>query len=221
MENRVQRLLLATTNRDKLAEIRRILGDLAPELITLRDLPAVQEPEETGTTFAENARLKALYYDRALPSAPAAGQYTLAEDSGLEIDALGGEPGIHSARFVRPDASYAEKFAEIYRRLAERPEAPRAARFVCAVAVVHQGHVVFETMGTVEGQIAEAPRGTGGFGYDPIFFYPPYGQTLGEVSSERKIAVAHRGVAIRTLASWLLVGAGARPDAGHTSGEST
>jgi XTP/dITP diphosphohydrolase len=200
---RVRRLLIATTNRDKLAEIRRILGDAAPELITLRERPAVEEPEETGASFEENARLKALYYDRVLASEAVDAAYTLAEDSGLEIDALDGAPGIHSARFVGHDASYPEKFAEIDRRLAERPHAPRTARFVCAVAVVHQGRVVFETRGTVEGEIADAPRGAGGFGYDPIFYYPPYGFTLGEVSAEQKMAVAHRGVAIRALADWL------------------
>ena len=203
MGTRVRRLLIATTNRDKLAEIRRILGAAAPELITLHDRPAVDEPEETGASFEENARLKALYYDRVLASAAVPGEYTLAEDSGLEIDALDGAPGIHSARFVRPDASYPEKFTEIYQRLAQRPDAPRTARFVCAVAVVHQRRVVFETRGTIEGEIADAPRGGGGFGYDPVFYYPPYGLTLGEVSAEQKMAVAHRGVAIRRFADWL------------------
>lgn len=207
MGTRVRRLLIATTNPDKLAEIRRILGDDAPELITLRDRTAVEEPEETGASFEDNARLKALYYDRALASEAPDGQHTLAEDSGLEIDALDRAPGIHSARFVRPDASYPEKFAEIYRRLAARPGARRTARFVCAVAVVNQGQVVFETRGTIEGEIAGTPRGAGGFGYDPIFYYPPYGLTLGEVSPAQKIAVAHRGVAIRALAAWLRAGA--------------
>lgn len=203
---RIRRLLIATTNRDKLAEIRKILGDDAPELITLRDRPAVPEPRETGTTFAENARLKALYYDRALLSPDADAEYTLAEDSGLEIEALGGAPGIHSSRFVREDASYPEKFAEIYRRLAKNPTAARTARFICAVAVVHRGQVVFEATGAIEGGIADVPRGEGGFGYDPIFYYPPYGLTLGQVSAEQKMAVAHRGVAIRAFARWLKCG---------------
>ena len=203
MGTRIRRLLIATTNHDKLAEIRRILGEGAPELITLRDRPSVPEPQETGTTFAENARLKALYYDRALVSPDADAEYTLAEDSGLEVDALDGAPGIHSSRFVREDASYPEKFAEIYRRLGENPTAPRTARFICAVAVAHRGQVVFETTGAVEGEIADVPRGEGGFGYDPIFYYPPYGLTLGQVSAEQKMAVAHRGVAIRAFARWL------------------
>ena len=203
MGTRVRRLLIATTNRDKLTEIRQLLDHAPLDMITLRDLPPIPEPDETGTSFQENARLKALYYDGAFPSTQEEGHYTIADDSGLLIDALDGEPGIHSSRFVRPDASYAEKFAEIYRRLGEAPGVLRTARFVCAVAVVHQGVVVFETTGTVEGEIADAPRGSGGFGYDPIFYYPPYGMTLGEVSTEQKLRVAHRGVALRTLASWI------------------
>lgn len=203
MGTRVRRLLIATSNRDKLTEIRRLLGAAPIDLITLRDLPSVPEPDETGTTFEENARLKALYYDAAFRSTPAEGHYTVAEDSGLVIDALDGEPGIHSSRFVRPDASYAEKFAEIYRRLHEAPGAARTARFVCAVSVVHQGVVAFETRGIVEGEIADAPRGQGGFGYDPIFYYPQYGVTLAELTSAQKLRVAHRGVAIGTLAAWL------------------
>jgi XTP/dITP diphosphohydrolase len=200
---RVRRLLIATTSRDKLTEIGQLLDDAPVGLITLRDLPPIPEPDETGTSFEENARLKALYYDGAFPSTREEGRYTMADDSGLVIDALDGEPGIHSARFVRPDASYAEKFAEIYRRLGEAPGVRRAARFVCAVAVVHQGVVVFETTGTIEGEVADTPRGAGGFGYDPIFYYPPYGMTLGEVSTEQKLRVAHRGVAIRQVASWV------------------
>jgi XTP/dITP diphosphohydrolase len=128
---------------------------------------------------------------------------TVAEDSGLVIDALDGEPGVRSARFLRPDASYSERFAEIQKRLAARPSATRTARFVCAVAVVHAGAVVYETSGVVEGEIAREARGTHGFGYDPIFYYPPYGETLGEATDEEKARVAHRGQAFRQLAQWL------------------
>ena len=165
--------------------------------------------------------MKALYYDQVharadvnvgpynghvradLQVGPSAIAYTVAEDSGLVVDALDGEPGVHSARFVRPDASYPERFAEIYRRLAEFPGRARTARFVCAVAVVRNGELVYETTGEVEGEIAAAPRGDAGFGYDPIFHYPPYGCTLAEVSQDRKLAVAHRGRAFRALADWL------------------
>ena len=197
------RLLIATTNQDKLREIRGLLAHVPVTLASLRDFPQVAEPEETGTTFQENARQKALYYDAHVDAGVNAGPYTVAEDSGLVVDALDGEPGVHSARFVAPDASYPARFAEIYRRLAERPTRPRSARFVCAVAVVKDGEVVYETTGVVEGEIAGAPRGEAGFGYDPIFRYPPYGCTLAEVTEDEKLRVAHRGQAFRALGAWL------------------
>lgn len=192
-----KRLLIATTNQGKLREIRELLRDVPVDLASLNDIEEVPAPEETGETFAENARLKARYY------AAHAGLPTVAEDSGLVIDALDGEPGIHSARFLWPDATYPERFAEISRRLAERPTAPRSARFVCALAVVDAGDVVFEATGIIEGEVADRPRGDRGFGYDPIFFYPPYGTTLAEVLQDAKLAVAHRGQAFRQLAGWL------------------
>ena len=197
------RVLIATTNPDKLREIRGILGGLPIEILALRDLVPVPEPDETGTTFADNARAKALYYDSCLGAYGADRPYAVAEDSGLIVDALGGEPGVHSARFLRPDASYPERFAEIYRRLGEAPLRTRSARFVCALAGVHKGKVIYETTGTVEGEIANAPRGERGFGYDPIFYYPPYERTLAEVTEEQKLRVAHRGEAFRRLANWL------------------
>jgi XTP/dITP diphosphohydrolase len=165
--------------------------------VTLRDLPTIEEPEETGLTFEDNARLKALYYSER------SGMTTVAEDSGLVIDGLDGEPGVRSARFLRPDASYAERFADIFHRLSGPPEKNRAARFVCALAVADRGHVIYEARGTVEGEIAREPRGTAGFGYDPIFYYPPYGATLAEVGQDAKLAVAHRGQAFRALTSWI------------------
>jgi XTP/dITP diphosphohydrolase len=110
---------------------------------------------------------------------------------------------VHSARFLRPDASYPERFAEIERRLSARPGAPRSARFICALAAVVDGRVVFETRGAIEGEIATAPSGDAGFGYDPIFYYPPYGRTLAEVTQSRKLAVAHRGQAFAAFAEWL------------------
>jgi XTP/dITP diphosphohydrolase len=190
-------LLVATTNRDKLREIRRVLADTSVDLVTLDQLPPVGEPDETGQTFEQNARLKAQYY------AAAAGLLTVAEDSGLEVDALDGDPGVRSARFLTPHASYAERFDHILRRLAAQPGRARTARFVCALAVVRNGKVLFEARKTVEGEIANAPRGHSGFGYDPIFLYPPYGCTLAEVSEAAKLAIAHRGQAFRALAEWL------------------
>ena len=190
-------LLVATTNPGKLREIRALIANAPVNLIGLADIAPVVDPEEIGATFEENARLKARYY------AAHSGIRTVAEDSGLVIDALGGEPGVLSARFLRPDASYPERFAEIFRRLDAHPERGRAARFVAALACVDRGEVVYETTGVVEGEIASAPKGSGGFGYDPIFYYPPYAKTLAEVSEQEKIAVAHRGIAFRKFAAWL------------------
>jgi XTP/dITP diphosphohydrolase len=192
------RLLIATTNRDKIREIRSLLAGAPAELITLADLAPVAEPEETGDTFEDNARLKARYYAKHSEA------LTVAEDSGLVIDALNGEPGVKSARFLRPDASYPERFAAIFERLARHPDRPRTARFVCALSVVQGDAIAFETTATVEGVIAPAPVGRRGFGYDPIFYYPPYGATLAEVGEEDKLAVAHRGKAFRALARWIL-----------------
>ena len=157
--------------------------------------------EENGATFAENAREKARHY------AKATGMLTLAEDSGFEVDALNCEPGIYSARYLRPDATYPERFDAIYKALGKKDGKKdgqnRAARFVCALALASGRDILFETKGVVEGQLADKPAGTGGFGYDPIFCYPPYGKTFGEVSAEQKRAVSHRGEAIRALKSHL------------------
>ena len=191
------RLLVATTNTGKLREIRSLLAGVPVELVTLRDLEPIVEPEETGVTFEDNARLKALYYSAH------AGMTTVAEDSGLVIDGLDGEPGVRSARFLDADATYPERFAAIFGRLAGPPEKNRAARFVCALAVADAGHIIYEARGTVEGEIAREARGSAGFGYDPIFYYPPYRSTLAEVTEDAKLAVAHRGQAFRSLKSWL------------------
>jgi XTP/dITP diphosphohydrolase len=186
-------LLVATTNDAKLREIRSLLADLPIELVTLARWPDLPPPEETGRTFAENARLKARYY------AAATGLLTVAEDSGLEIDALGGAPGVESARFGGTHTSYVQKFALIYERL---PAGGSSARFICALALAEGERVLFETQGTVEGRIASEPKGEGGFGYDPIFYYPPFGCTLAE-AGERKSAVSHRGAAFRALRAYL------------------
>jgi len=204
--NPCEKLLVATTNPDKLQEIRGVLSDIPCALMTLTDLAPVPEPEETGLTFGENARVKATYYAMHLvdPMGPGRARVlTVAEDSGIVVDALHGEPGVRSARFMRPDASYPERMAELNRRLDAKPDRPRTARYICAVTVVRDGKVVYETTGAVEGEIAREPRGTGGFGYDPIFYYPPYKRTLGEVTQEEKRLISHRGHAFRRLAEWL------------------
>jgi XTP/dITP diphosphohydrolase len=190
------RLLVATTNANKVREIGQLLADSSVELITLAAWPALAAPDEVGVTFEDNARAKALYY------AAATGELTVAEDSGLAIDALDGAPGVESARFGGVDTSYPEKFALIDAALRAKGDRESPARFVCALALVRGSQVLFEARGTVEGRIAPEPKGQGGFGYDPIFFYPPYGQTLAE-AGDRKAAVSHRGEAFRKLRAFL------------------
>ena len=194
-------MLIATTNDGKVREIRQALAGLKVRLTTLADHPDIPEPDETGRTFAENARLKADYYARSL------GVQTVAEDSGLEIDALDGRPGVQSARY--PGATYPDKFANLYRELADRPQ-PWSARYVCALALVDapasadgESPLLYATEATVEGEISPRPIGNKGFGYDPIFLYPRYGTTLGNVSDEKKLAVSHRGKAFARLRHWL------------------
>jgi XTP/dITP diphosphohydrolase len=191
----VKKLLIATTNTGKVREIRGILAGAPVELHWLDEFPGIPEPEETGATFAENACLKARYYSdkTGLPA--------VADDSGIEIDALGGGPGVHSARWEGSD--YSAKFAAIYRELARQRQTTSSARFVAHVAVARDGQIVFEATGIVEGRIAPEPRGAHGFGYDPIFFYPPYGCTLAEVDGEKKALVSHRGKAFRQLRDWV------------------
>jgi XTP/dITP diphosphohydrolase len=188
------RLVVATTNPNKLREIRGILNGTGVIVDGLDAFPPVAEPEETGATFAENARQKAVYYSRAL------GVTVVAEDSGLEIDGLGGEPGVQSARYGGPAAeTYPQKFALVYAGLRARGAMGSAARFVCALAVADGETILFEARGTVEGRVNDVPEGNLGFGYDPIFFYPPFGRTLAELEEEEKAAVSHRGEAFRQL----------------------
>jgi len=190
-------LLVGTTNRGKLREIQSLLAGLSIELVTLDAWRGLAAPEETDRTFEGNARSKARYY------AAATGMVTVAEDSGLEIDALGGAPGVESARYGGPDASYPKKFTLIHEALRERGAIGSPARFVCALVLASRDRILFETRASVEGYIASAPKGDGGFGYDPIFFYPPFGCTLAE-AGDRKSAVSHRGQAFRALRAFLL-----------------
>jgi XTP/dITP diphosphohydrolase len=191
-----RRLLIATTNPGKLREIRRALEGVPFHLLSLDDVQRLEEPEENGATFAENALLKAHFY------CSRTGLLTTADDSGLSIDALDGRPGVESARY--PGATYPEKFANLYRELNSHTR-PWRARFVCAVALVSPGNdaPMFTAEAAVEGEVIDAPRGTNGFGYDPIFFYRPYSRTLGQVSDAEKLAVSHRGQAFQRLREWL------------------
>jgi len=185
------KILLATTSPDKVREIRAILGD-AYEFLTLAELPAITAPDETGATFIDNARLKARYY------AKATGMLTLAEDSGLEVDALGGAPGVESARYAGVESTYPEKFTRLYQEMEASGSSDRTARFVCTAALADSDRIVLESRGTVEGEIAPRPSGEGGFGYDPIFYYPPFGCTLAEAGA-RKHEVSHRAAAFRAM----------------------
>ena len=196
MSPRTPALLIATTNPGKLREIRGILDDVPVDLVSLDRYQDIEEPDETGATFAENSRLKARYYSRAT------GMIAVADDSGIEIEALDNMPGVHSARWRGSD--YPTKFAAIYDELRRRGRSGSPARFVAHVAVARGDEILFEAIGTIEGEIAPEPRGAHGFGYDPIFYYPPYGSTLGEVEGAKKAAVSHRGKAFRQLREWLL-----------------
>ena len=202
------RLLIATTNEGKLREIEGILRPIDVRLITLDDVPAIPEPEETGVTFAENARLKARYYSQAT------GVVSVADDSGLEIDALDNAPGVQSARWYGSD--YAVKFRKIQELLRERGLSGSAARFVCHIAVARGDEIVFEAEGTVHGQIVAEPRGANGFGYDPIFFYPPLSRTLAELNRDEKAAVSHRGQAFAALREYLKRGSEAPVDSARS-----
>jgi len=188
------RLVVATTNPDKLREIRGILNGTGVIVDGLDAFAPVPEPEETGATFAENARQKAIFYSNAL------GMIVVAEDSGLEIDGLGGEPGVQSARYGGAAAvTYPQKFAIVYAALRARGAMGSPARFVCALAVADGANILYEARGTIEGRVNDTPKGDGGFGYDPLFFYPPLGLTLAELDDGAKASVSHRGQAFRRL----------------------
>jgi XTP/dITP diphosphohydrolase len=186
-------LLIGTTSPNKLREIRPLLSEVPIELLTLADVPPMPDPEESAATFWENARIKALAY------AKATGLAAVAEDSGLEIEALGGEPGVLSARFLGATAPYPVRFQEIFRRLGR---GPRDARFVTALALARGSELLFETETTIAGVIAAAPAGEHGFGYDPIFYYPPFGCTTAQLPLDLKASVSHRARAFRDLAGF-------------------
>ena len=183
-------LLIASTNPGKLREYRDILSELSIDLKTLTDVGISFEVDETGTTFRENATLKARGY------AEASGMVTFAEDSGLEIDALDGEPGVYSARWGNT-SDYDLKHRMILERLAEVPLERRTARYVSEAAIVDTDGRVWHFRGTVEGRIAMTPAGDGGFGFDPIFELPELGRTMAQLSAEEKHAISHRGRSTR------------------------
>ncbi len=192
-------ILVATTNPGKVRELRALLRDEV-EWKSLADFPGIGEVREDGATFAENARKKALGY------AQATGLWTLADDSGLVVDALGGAPGVNSARFSGERAQGTDRkvvdrknMEKLLSLLQGVPKEKRTARFVCCLCLASPERVLLETRGTLEGVIAEEPAGTGGFGYDPVFLVPQLGQTVAELGEDDKNAISHRGNAMRQL----------------------
>lgn len=190
-------LLLASQNPGKLAEMRKLVDGLPLLILTPADLGIHEAPAETGASFLENAILKARHYARR------SGRLTVADDSGLSVDALDGGPGLYSSRFGGEGASDADRNRLLVEKLRGVPSERRRARFTSAVAVAKGDEILFQTVESVEGLIAEEPRGSGGFGYDPLFFYPPYGKTFGEVPGEMKDRVSHRGKAFARLREFL------------------
>ena len=189
-------LLLASQNPGKLNEMKQLVEGL-PFRVVGPKLGIQEAPKETGTTFVENASLKALYY------AGRSGLLTVADDSGISVDALDGGPGLYSSRFGGEGATDLDRNRLLLEKLAGVPQERRGAHFTSAVVVARGDSVLFQVQEKVEGFIAEEPRGTSGFGYDPLFFYPPYGKTFGEVPREDKDKVSHRGKAFFRLRAFL------------------
>jgi XTP/dITP diphosphohydrolase len=192
-----RRLVVATLNRAKGRELLELLGDVAWDVALLADTPGATLPEETGKTYADNALIKARAAVRAT------GATALGDDSGIEVDALDGAPGLYSARWGGSGLDDTGRNALMLERLRGVPPARRTARFRCVIAVVDPDGRERVVEGACEGVIAEAPRGEGGFGYDPIFFFPPFGATFGELSAEAKHRVSHRGIAARAARALL------------------
>lgn len=187
------RIIFATGNEGKMREVRMILADLGLEVLSMREAGAVCDVEENGSTFGENAEIKAREVWRQT------GDIVLADDSGLVVDYLGGEPGIYSARYMGEDTSYEIKNQMIIDRVAGAKEEERTARFVCAIAAVLPDGSILHTEAAVEGMIAHTPAGAGGFGYDPIFYLPEYGMTSAEIPIEKKNEISHRGKALKAM----------------------
>ena len=187
------RIIFATGNEGKMREIRMIMADLGLEILSMKEAGLFADVDENGTTFEENAVIKA----KAI--AALCNDIVLADDSGLEVDALNKEPGVYSARYMGEETSYRIKNANIIERLAGVPEEERTARFVCAIAAVLPDGKVLECKAAMEGRIGYEERGENGFGYDPIFMLPEYGKSTAEISSEEKNELSHRGKALRMM----------------------
>ncbi len=192
------KLLIATRNSGKVNEYRELLGAIPYQLTSLRQEGITVEVEETGASYEENARLKAEAY------AQASGLLTLADDSGIEVDALGGAPGYWSARYGGPGLTDAERVQLLLRNVEGVPDAERSGRFVCTIALAEPDAPTRVVAAAVEGVVTYAPQGESGFGYDPIFFYPPFGKTFAQIPQLQKNAVSHRAQAARLARDLLL-----------------
>lgn len=193
------KLIIATNNAHKAQEIRQILADSFSALDTLREAGLAVEVVEDGATFAENAVKKAEQVLAAAPGYDAA----LSDDSGLAVDALGGAPGVYSARYAGPQHDDADNNRKLMADMAGVPDGQRGCRFVCAVALARRGRPTVTVEGACEGVLLRAPRGENGFGYDPYFYYPPAGRTFAELTGEAKNAVSHRRRALESLRTLL------------------
>lgn len=194
------KIIAATGNKDKVKEIREILRDLDVHVVTMKEAGLFAEAEENGATFLENAVIKAkAVAEMAARSDDWRDAVVMADDSGLVIDALNGEPGIYSARYLGYDTSYREKNADLIRRLSGVPDEKRSARFICAIAAVLPGGKVLTAEAAMEGRIGYEERGANGFGYDPIFYLPEFDCTSAELSPEEKNRISHRGKALHIM----------------------
>lgn len=190
----MERIIFATGNEGKMDEIRMILSDIGMEILSMKQAGISADIVEDGATFEENAIIKARAVARHLP-----GDIVLADDSGLEVDYLGKEPGIYSARYLGEDTPYSEKNKKILERLSGVPKERRTARFVCAIAAVFPDGSLSTSRGTIEGYIGFEPAGEHGFGYDPIFYVDEYGCSTAQLDPEKKNEVSHRGKALRAM----------------------
>ena len=189
----IDKIIFATGNEGKMKEVRMILKDLGLPVLSMKEAGVQADIVEDGTTFEENAKIKAVAVQKLT------GALVLADDSGLEIDYLNKEPGIYSARYMGEDTPYSVKNANLISRLAGVPDEQRTARFVCAIAAAFPDGEVLTTRGTIEGIIGYEERGENGFGYDPIFYLPEYTKSTAELSPEEKNALSHRGRALRQM----------------------
>ncbi len=187
------KIIFATGNAGKIKEINMIMADMGLEVVSMKDAGIVLDIEENGTTYEENALIKA----KAV--AACTGEIVMADDSGLEIDYLNKEPGVYSARYMGEDTSYRIKNANLIERLNGVPDEQRTARFVCAIAAVLPDGTELTTRATIEGRIGYEEKGENGFGFDPIFYVPEFGKTTAELSEEEKNQVSHRGKALRLM----------------------